>query len=101
MPPEAKKKIDAGTKWSKQGRLDRACELWHKAYELHPQGYAIPYLLGVCAEISGNLEKALSYYEKADRNTGAPVEEISQALGRVKVGIEKHKKLEEQLAIGS
>lgn len=97
IPPEAKKKIKIGTKWSKQDRLDRACELWHEAYKLHPHGYAIPYLLGVCAELSGNLDKALSYYEKADRNTCAPVEEISEALGRIKVRMEKQRKIGEQM----
>jgi hypothetical protein len=97
MSSEVKEKIARGIKWAKIERLDRACEFWHEAYDLHPKGYAIPYLLGVCAEISGDLEKALSYYEKADRNTGSPVKEISEALGRVRVSIEKQKKLDEQL----
>ena len=97
MPSEVKEKIAHGIKWAKGGRLDRACEFWHEAYNLHRKGYATPYLLGVCAEMSGYLEKALSYYEKADRNTGSPVKEISEALGRVRVSIEKRKKLDEQL----
>jgi len=97
IPSEAKKKINAGCKWSKEGRLDRACELWNDAYKLHPQGYAIPYLLGFCAETSGDLDSALSHYEKADRNTSAPVEEISEALARVKVRIETQRKLGEQM----
>lgn len=77
--------------------MERACELWHEAYNLHPEGYAIHYLLGVCAETAGNLKEALSYYENADRMTGKPVEEINEALGRVRVNLEKQKKLEEQL----
>jgi tetratricopeptide (TPR) repeat protein len=94
---DAKKNIDSGIKWSKNGRFDRACEDWHAAHNIHPRGYAIPYLLGVCAEISGNLEKALSYYEKADRSTGKPVKEINAAIGRVNVSISKKKKLVEQM----
>jgi hypothetical protein len=98
MSSETKKRIDAGVKWVDSGRLDRACEFWHEAHILHPQGYAISYLLGVCAELSGNLKEALSYYEKADRNTGSPVDEISEALGRVQVNIEKQKQLADELA---
>ena len=98
MSSEIKKKIDAGVKWVETGRLDRACEVWNEAHNLHPAGYAICYLLGVCAELSGNLEGALGYYEKADRNTGSPVAEISEALGRVKVNIEKERQLADELA---
>jgi len=57
------------------------------------------YLLGVCAETQGKLKKALEYYDKADRMTGSPVKEINTALGRVRVSLEKRKKLEEQLQI--
>ena len=98
-PPKAKEKVAKGIKWAKQGRLERACEFWQEAYKLHPQGYAIHYLLGVCAETQGKLQKALEYYEKADRMTGSPVKEINIALGRVRVSLEKRKKLEEQLQI--
>ncbi len=98
MSSETKKKIDTGVKWVEAGRLDRACESWKEAHRLHPQGYATPYLLGVCAELSGNLEEALNYYETADCNTGSPVEEISDALGRVNVNIEKQNQLADELA---
>lgn len=98
-PPKAKEKVASGIKWAKQGRLERACEFWQEAYKLHPQGYVIHYLLGVCAETQGKLRKALEYYEKADRMTGSPVKEINTALGRVRVSLEKRKKLEEQLQI--
>ena len=98
MVPEVKKKIKSGVLWAKEGRLDRACEFWNDAYNLHPRGYAMPYLLGICSETSGNLETAFGYYEKADKNTGSPVKEISEALGRVKLSMEKQKKLKEQLS---
>ena len=94
---QTKKKIDKGVKWVNAGRLDRACEFWNQAYNIHKQGYALNYLMGVCAELSGNLEEALSFYHTADRQTGSPNEEINKALGRVKVNIKKQKKLEQEL----
>ena len=96
-PSAASEKVKHGVEWAKNGRLDRACEFWQEAYKLHPEGYAIHYLLGVCSETAGNLQQALSYYENADRMTGKPVKEINEALGRVRVNLEKQKKLEEQL----
>ena len=96
-PDAAEDRIERGIEWAKAGRMDRACELWHEACDIHPQGYAIHYLLGVCAEISGDLDKALECYQKADRMTGEPVEEINQALGRIRVRIGKEKRLEQQL----
>lgn len=99
MSSETKDKIDKGVKWVQAERLDRACESWNEAYSIHSHGYAINYLLGLCAEMSGNLEKALSYYEEADKNTSSPVEEISEALSRVEINIEKKKKLTEQLSM--
>jgi len=96
-PDAAEDRIKRGIKWAKAGRMDRACELWHEAGDIHPQGYAIHYLLGVCAEIAGNLDEALRYYQKADRLTGEPVEEINQALGRIRGRLEKEKRLNQQL----
>jgi len=89
--------VKRGVEWAKKGRLDRACEFWHEAYKLYPEGYALHYLLGVCAETAGGLQEALSYYERADRMTDKPLKEINEALGRVRVNLEKQKKLEEQL----
>jgi len=96
-PDAAEDRIERGIEWAKAGRMDRACELWHEARDIHPKGYAIHYLLGVCAEISGDLDKALQCYQKADRMTGEPVEEINQALGRIRVRIGKERRLEQQL----
>jgi len=47
--------------------------------------------------LTGKLADALERYEKADRLTGDPVKEISQARGRVRVRLEREKKLEEQM----
>lgn len=97
IPSDVKKIIARGVKWTKDGRYDRACEFWNEAYKQHARGYAIPYLLGVCDEITGNLENALSYYEKADRRTGSPIREINEAIGRVNTTIAKQQILDEQL----
>jgi hypothetical protein len=51
----------------------------------------------VCAETTGDLNEALTYYQKADRMTCEPVEEINQALGRIRGRLEKEKRLEQQL----
>jgi hypothetical protein len=74
-----------------QGRTDRACELWNEAYKLHAEGYAIPNLLGVRAELSGRLEDALRYYNATDANTSKPVKEINSALQRVRQKLEKQR----------
>ncbi|MSQ48569.1 MAG: hypothetical protein EXR78_09360 [Deltaproteobacteria bacterium] len=96
-PAAAKDKITQGIKWAKEGRLDRACELWQDAYSLHSQGYAIHYDLGLCAEMVGKLPEALEYYEKADRLTGKPVKEINEALGRVRQSMVQQRRIEEQM----
>jgi len=92
-----KDKIKQGTKWANSDRLDRACEYWKEASELHKTGYAIPYLLGVCHEIKGEFEKAKSQYEKADSQTAKPVGEISQALLRIRRDIKRQRQLDEQV----
>jgi hypothetical protein len=97
MSPQAGKLVEEGVTWAKNGRMDRACEHWHQAQALHGTGYAIPYLLGVCSEVQGNLEGAEEYYRRADRNSGSPVREISEALGRVKLKKENKAKLGEQI----
>jgi len=96
-PDAAEDRIERGIEWAEAGRMDRACELWHEACDIHPRGYAIHYLLGVCAEITGDLDKASKCYQKADRMTGEPVEEINEALGRIRIRIGKEKRLEQQL----
>jgi len=47
--------------------------------------------------LTGKLPNALERYERADRLTGDPVKEISQAQGRVRVRLEREKRLAEQM----
>ena len=97
IPDNAQKLIDSGFEWSKNGRTDRACEFWDKASEIHKEGYLIPYLLGICAEMSGKLLEAKDFYDKADRATPSPVTEISTAINRVNHSIGEQKQLSEQM----
>jgi hypothetical protein len=97
MEGQVKDKIDQGVGWAKAGRLDRACECWEDASKRHKGGYAIPYLLGVCCEVRGELDKAQAHYTMADRETTKPVKEISASLARVGENIEKQRKLREQI----
>lgn len=82
-PPAVKAQLDSGVAFAKAGRLDRACSLWEEAGAVHPRGYALPYLRGVCAESRGDLFTARRYYLEADAQTTKPVLEINQALERL------------------
>ncbi|MEW5734947.1 MAG: CsgG/HfaB family protein [Thermodesulfobacteriota bacterium] len=97
MSPEANQCIKDGLAWFKEQRMDRACELWSKAASLHPEGYAIPYLQGVCAEVHGSLDEALEYYRAADARTKKPNKDIALAISRVETKMENRKKLEKCL----
>lgn len=84
IPEATKVAIDNGVAFARENRLDRACTIWSEAARAHPQGYALPYLLGVCEEASGRLEQAQSQYTLADQRTSRPVDEISVAQARVR-----------------
>ena len=85
MPENIKKIIAQGITFAETERMDRACELWSQAAAQYPEGYALPYLKGVCAEFSGDLEQALAAYTEADQRTQAPEPNISAALQRVRL----------------
>jgi len=93
----AEEKMEKGIEFAKAGRLDRACELWNEAAALSPESPSILYHLGVCAEVTGNLNQALELYTKADRLLDKPDDALNSAIMRVKGRIEKQKKLEELL----
>ncbi|MDC0435520.1 peptidoglycan-binding protein, partial [bacterium] len=78
--------VEGGEEFAKQGRLDRACEQWSKAENLHSEGFIMPYLLGVCAELaSNNIPEATAFYRQADSQTTRPVKVIGEALDRVEL----------------
>lgn len=94
---EAERKFEQGIDFAKNNRLDRACELWGEARTFSPNSLSIVYSLGICAEVTGNLEQALDLYTKADRLLSSPNDEVSSALHRVKLKIEKQHKLKKQM----
>jgi len=94
---EAGEKLDQGMDYVKHKRLDRACELWEEARTLAPNSPSLLYNLAICAEATGDLEKALDLYKKADRALNKPDDRITAGIGRASEGIQKQKMLEKQL----
>ncbi len=90
---DARAKLEQGVAFAKSERLDRACELWGEARILAPNSPAIMYNLGVCSEITGDLEKSLDLYRKADKLLTKPDEKITAALVRVQKRMDDQKKL--------
>jgi len=81
---EVKELVVGGSKFAKQGSLDVACERWSRAAALHSEGFIMPYLLGVCAEVGeNNLVKAENLYRQAQEQTTQPVKVIAEALTRI------------------
>jgi len=94
---EAEKKFEQGINFAKNNRLDRACELWGEARILSPNAASILYNLGICAEVTGDLEQAYDLYKKADRLMSSPDDRVSSALYRVSSQMQQQKKLKEQM----
>ena len=95
---QAKAKFEQGVDFGKNQRMDRACELWGEARILSPNSPSILYNLGVCSEITGDPEKALDLYAKADRLLNTPDDNITKALKRTNEQVKKHNMLKEQMA---
>lgn len=90
---EAKAKLEQGMDFVKNNRLDRACELWREARILAPNSPSLVYNLGICSEITGQLEQALDLYRKADKLLSKPDEKVNSALARVQKRIDDQSKL--------
>ena len=84
MSESVKVAIENGVEFARANRMDRACAIWSDAARSHSQGYALPYLLGVCDEVAGRLEQAQAQYELADQRANRPVREIGSAKERVR-----------------
>ncbi|MCE5194278.1 MAG: hypothetical protein LLF28_02305 [Nitrospiraceae bacterium] len=93
---DSKKKFESGLEFAKGNRLDRACDLWKESSIKSPNAIPILYNLGICYEVSGELEQALIYYKKADSQLSKPENRISAAINRVVNAISRQKKLMEQ-----
>lgn len=83
--------------FAKNGRLDRACEIWRKGGELYPRSISYAYNIGICLETEGDINAALNQYIKADKLTNKPEKVINSALLRVRERLENEKILSIQL----
>lgn len=94
---ESKKKFKQGLDFAENKRLDRACELWNEAVIDSQSSPSILYNLGICSEISGELEQALDYYKRADRILNKPDDRITEAIERCSRALQRQKRLREQI----
>lgn len=94
---DAESKFDRALEYARNNRMDRACELWGEARILSPNAPSILYDLGICSEITGDLEKAYDLYKKADRELSKPDDNITKALSRVGEQLKKQRLLKEQV----
>jgi hypothetical protein len=97
IPVPVKALIDNGYEWAKADNMERACETWDEAASRHTSGYALPYLQGVCAEVTGDHEDALRRYKLAARLSAKPVPEIGESIARVEDAMRKNVLLGKQL----
>jgi len=89
--------IARGVDFAQAGRMDRACAVWSEAETAHSQGYALPYLRGVCAEHAGNYDQAQDAFRLADQRCAEPNTDISNALERVERALANSLLLKQQL----
>jgi len=94
---DAENKFERAFDYARSNRMDRACELWGESRILSPNAPSILYNLGICSEITGDLEKAYELYQKADREIGKPDDNITKALSRVGEQLKKQRLLKEQV----
>ncbi|HEY5974891.1 MAG TPA: hypothetical protein VIU41_09125 [Geobacteraceae bacterium] len=97
MGTMARERFESGLEFARKNRLDRSCELWREAAPQAPQAPALQYNLGVCAEVSGELVKAQSFYKQADSLVSEPNDDISRALARIRNALANRQALDEQL----
>ena len=94
---ESARRLKMGLEYAENDRFDRACELWDEALKLSPDAPSLLYNLGICAETGGDLDRAMSLYQRADRNLGEPDKDIAAALRRISADIRNRQKLKEQV----
>jgi uncharacterized caspase-like protein len=85
----ARSRFDGAVKFAKEGRMDRACDMFRDVYEGNKASPALNYNLGVCEEAAGAFWKASEYYRIADRLTNEPNKLLNAALARNEASIKK------------
>ncbi len=86
-----------GISFAKNDRMEKACELWQNGLKESPYSISLNYNVGVCRELAGKFNDALSYFSKAEDYAGKPVRVISDAINRAKESIENQKTLKQQM----
>lgn len=92
-----KERFNGALAFAKEGRMERACEIWGDIAKTAGEVRELVYDLGVCAEANGDLDEAMRLYRRADALLTTPVRAISDALMRVQADIESSAKLRSQL----
>lgn len=87
LPEAAKTKFTGALAFAKEGRMDRACELFGGLYEQNKQSVALTYSMGLCQESRGRLWEAIELYKTADELTQKPTPIVSEALSRVSLHV--------------
>lgn len=95
--PAAKERFKAAVTFAGGRRLDRACEIWQELAATESNSPELAYNLGLCAETSGDMGRALELYTAADRQLNAPNSTITSALERVRKDSQDRSRLERQL----
>jgi tetratricopeptide (TPR) repeat protein len=93
----AKATFSSALEFVNNQRIDRGCELFKKSASLYDRSPAIYHNIGVCSEVEGDFDRALAYYQKADRLTQSPNRIIGKSLERVSKMISGQSELQEQL----
>lgn len=80
----AKAAFDAGLKLAEKNQAGLACAQFRNAAGLFNGSPAIFHNLGVCAELDGNFDKAIAFYEQSALVAPAPIDVTLGALARAK-----------------
>tara|TARA_B110000971_G_C20035708_1_gene514037 strand:- start:3283 stop:4191 length:909 start_codon:yes stop_codon:yes gene_type:complete len=92
-----KSAFESGLEFVKNQRVPRGCEFFRKAAGMYDQSPAIYHNVGVCSETEGDLDRALAFYQKADRLTLSPNKIIGVSLSRVQNNIASRSAVQSQL----
>ncbi len=88
-----------GLEYLRKKRFDKAEQLLTELLDSTGfKSYVAAYDLGVVKEVQGQLLKAQSYYDLADRLQIKPVTEINQAVSRINDAIEKKTQAQRQVS---
>lgn len=85
----ARKRFDGALKFAKEGRMDRACDMFRDIYDAEKKSVSLTYNLGLCEEAAGAFWKADEYYRIADRMTNEPNRILTAALTRNTANLKK------------